>query len=436
MEPFSELVVALFVLLVGVTVALQYRFNPFTAVTRNEDFSAFQRRYLTVYLLANMADWITGPYLFRLYESYGYEHDQIAALFICGYVSSLAFGPMLGGVADRYGRKRMCVVFCYIFSLSCLLKVFSNFYLLLLGRMLGGASTSLLLSTFESWMIAQHNKEGFPSEWLPRTFALATFGNGVVACLSGIAANVVADCCGHHPVRPFFLAIVCLLVAAGMIHANWEEHRPSDLVQRKGGQCAQGLRELLSNRRVWLLGIVQACFESAMYVFVFLYTPSLDQVHHRHPPLGFIFATFMLALMCGSTCFRALINREWAVSAILKSTLLVAAAALVVGGLTWNRSILLFAFIVFEFACGLFYPTISTLRGEVIPEEHRTGIMNWFRVPLNGLVVVFLLFVGNVSHQTLFVGSSILCLISYTVHLQLEKVLMEDAKAAAAGDTA
>lgn len=32
--------------------------------------------------------------------------------------------------------------------------------LLLLGRVLGGISTSLLFSAFESWMVSEHRKQG------------------------------------------------------------------------------------------------------------------------------------------------------------------------------------------------------------------------------------------------------------------------------------
>jgi hypothetical protein len=40
-------------------------------------------------------------------------------------------------------------------------------------------------------MVAEHNSKGFPSEWLGRTFAMATMGNSVVAIVSGIIAQKV-----------------------------------------------------------------------------------------------------------------------------------------------------------------------------------------------------------------------------------------------------
>jgi hypothetical protein len=45
------------------------------------------------------------------------------------------------------------------------LEHFSNYQLLLFGRVLGGLSTSLLFSAFESWMVTEHRKRGFPGAY-------------------------------------------------------------------------------------------------------------------------------------------------------------------------------------------------------------------------------------------------------------------------------
>jgi hypothetical protein len=51
---------------------------------------------------------------------------------------------------------------------------------------------------------------------------------------------------------------------------------------------------------------------------------------------------------------------------------------------------ILFGFCVFEVACGVYFPSIGTLRGRFIPEEVRSTIMNFFRIGLNLIVVVVL----------------------------------------------
>ena len=48
-------------------------------------FKAFQRTYLTVYLLMMAGDWLQGPYMYALYDAYGFKHEEIAALFVAGF---------------------------------------------------------------------------------------------------------------------------------------------------------------------------------------------------------------------------------------------------------------------------------------------------------------------------------------------------------------
>jgi len=68
-------------------------------------FRRFQRSYLLVYLLMMSADWLQGPYVYALYQHYGFDIGQIGVLFIVGFGSSLVFGTIVGSMADRYGRR-------------------------------------------------------------------------------------------------------------------------------------------------------------------------------------------------------------------------------------------------------------------------------------------------------------------------------------------
>jgi hypothetical protein len=63
---------------------------------------------------------------------------------------------------------------------------------LLLGRVLGGLSTSLLFTAFESWMVSEHRKRGYDEELLAGTFSLASAGNGIAAITAGLCAQVAA----------------------------------------------------------------------------------------------------------------------------------------------------------------------------------------------------------------------------------------------------
>ena len=57
--------------------------------------------------------------------------------------------------------------------------------------------------------------------------------------------------------------------------------------------------------QILLLGIIQTIIETVMYIFVFLWTPVLDPAK---PPLGMVFACFMVAIMIGSSIYAILIG--------------------------------------------------------------------------------------------------------------------------------
>ena len=155
-------------------------------------FRRFQLEYLSVYFLMTAADWLQGPYVYALYEAYGFERSVISQLYVSGYACSMLVGPMLGSLADRHGRRRFCLLYVACFAASTATKHVKHVWVIALGRLSGGVCTSLLMSVFESWMCCEHTKRGFPPEWLSRTFLVGSFGNSAVAIASGLAAHWVS----------------------------------------------------------------------------------------------------------------------------------------------------------------------------------------------------------------------------------------------------
>ncbi len=85
----------------------------------------------------------------------------------------MVFGSFIGAITDLIGRRNGCLVYCITYSLSCCTKHFNDFRILAVGRILGGLSTSLLFSVFDSWMISEHFSRGFDDKNLRNTFSLA-----------------------------------------------------------------------------------------------------------------------------------------------------------------------------------------------------------------------------------------------------------------------
>jgi len=145
-----------------------------------------------------------------------------------------------------------------------------------------------------------------------------------------------------------------------------------------------------------LLMLGSACTEAAMYSFVIEWTPALTTSNSR-PPLGLVFAAFMLSYMAGSTLLG------WVSSPTADSALLIATSA--VGALAMGVAALLtglypencplqatyMTFVcmcIFEACLGAYYVLVGSVKAKEIPENLRAAIYGIFRVPLNVMVVV------------------------------------------------
>jgi hypothetical protein len=80
------------------------------------------KKYLFVYLMAALSDWLQGPYVYALYSEYGFEQHHIAQLFVAGFGSSMIFGSFVGSIADWGGRRFFVIIFAMVYAASCMTK--------------------------------------------------------------------------------------------------------------------------------------------------------------------------------------------------------------------------------------------------------------------------------------------------------------------------
>lgn len=360
-------------------------------VNNDIDFSTFQIQYLSVYTLAYFSDWLKGPYVYVLYESYGLTEQDIAMLFVIGFGASAISGPFVGTLADRFGRKKMCLAYFVIYILSALTKHVHQYQWLLVGRVLGGVGTSLLTTTFESWMVSEHHRRQFDVTLLDDTFVKSSLCNSGSAIMAGLFAQLVASYYGF--IAPFILALVPLLAGLICCARWWISDHPNE--SNKAGGFQKGLSAIDEN--LWILGITQSLFLGSMYTFVFLWTPALED---SNTPYGLIFSIFMVMISIGSGIFkRVTFDKErWPFIVLGSSALCFLATALQIK----NRSAVFGMFVLFETICGMMFPAYAGLRSKHIPEEHRTIIMNIYRIPLNLFVIIMLLNKKNMNLETTF----------------------------------
>jgi len=360
-------------------------------------FGKFRRKFITVYLVIMLADWMQGTHMYTLYLSYGVN---VGALFLTGFLSGAVFAPFLGSLVDKYGRKRSCIVYCVLEIIINTLEHSHDFKILVLGRVLGGISTNLLFSAFESWMTTQHRKLGFPEEWLSITYAQSSIGNGVTAILAGIVAQLLEDQFGH--IGPFQGAIA-LTVLALILILSWEEnYGDSDDKSASNSLYAQfieGWGATVRNSEIWRIGMVQGLSEGAMYTFVFMWVPTLLSLDPPGGlPTGCVFSALMAAITLGGIMFPYLqsaagyLSPSHPTETAAACTYFVAAASMFTPAVCMYLSknvfgVVLVSFLVCELCVGLFMPAAGTLRSKYVPDALQGSILNIFRLPLNTFVV-------------------------------------------------
>lgn len=84
---------------------------------------SLQFRFLTVFWLIRMADWLQGPYFYEVYSSKVFNGipaslDLVSKLFLVGFASTGIFGPWIGRFVDTVGRKAGTLAFAVLYTIG------------------------------------------------------------------------------------------------------------------------------------------------------------------------------------------------------------------------------------------------------------------------------------------------------------------------------
>lgn len=165
------------------------------AAEKPREVRDLQLRFLPVFWLMRMSDWMQGPYFYEVYASKviggrPVSLETVSRLFLVGFASTGLFGPWVGRQVDSRGRRLGTIAFALLYSLGALSTRSSLLPVLLLGRLAGGIGTSLLFSAPESWLVGEHLRSGADGRWLGQTFGWAYAGDSIVAILAGQLASL------------------------------------------------------------------------------------------------------------------------------------------------------------------------------------------------------------------------------------------------------
>ncbi|KAG0651315.1 Molybdate transporter [Hyphodiscus hymeniophilus] len=265
----------------------------------------FKRRFLPVYLLVSGADWLQGPYIYTMYkDEKGLAEETVGHLFLTGFLAAAISGSFVGSLADRYGRRSACLFFCVTYSVSCMTILFDDIIILFLGRVLGGFSTILMYSVFESWMVTEYHRQHLDEAGgsLNDIFGTMSTLNSIVAIIAGLFAQGISDLIGTQK-APFMISVACLILAFLSISKHWSENYGESanrdcLTSEPKAPEKSGFQLIKDDKRLWALAATSCFFEGSMYLWIFFKFPALRFTHQlggkgSDLPFGMIFAALM-----------------------------------------------------------------------------------------------------------------------------------------------
>lgn len=335
------------------------------------------------------------------------------------------------------GRKKAALLYCILEIGINMLEQYPLLAGLIVSRMVGGITTNLLSSVFETWLDTEYRKRGFDEQKYEIIMRDSVVVSNLAAIASGYLAHQLAERLG--PVGPFEGAVTCTAVALVVVAAVWSENfgsSDSEQVKSVAGYLSGAVETFRSNSKVLRVGIIQGLTCGSIQIFIFLWSPALRELarnapkdslgldSHGEPAYGLIFGAFMACGVIGGLCapfvrqaVTSLLTPPTAPSVKIEGEgivrpmaveFLAAACYLLCAGLLltpyilstdgeMSFSIALASFFVYEFMVGIYMPCEGVIRSLYIPSDSRCSLMTLPRIIVNIAVSIGVISTNYIS---------------------------------------
>ncbi|KAI0548010.1 hypothetical protein F4679DRAFT_336800 [Xylaria curta] len=369
--------------------------NPDSPKLRAHDDEHPEARWYKAYVLATAADWLQGPYLFSLYkDEHGLSESVVLNLYITDFITTALSAYLIGVLADRNGRKLYSMIYCVTYALSCFLTVIPIVPLLFLGRVLGGISTSILFTVFDSWMVTNFRERKLAADGcdLTRTYAATSVVNCLAALLSGVVGEVLVWVTGSKK-SPFLMSVVLLWLALQAIWSRWVENFGAEASKT---QSRPSIWSILKTPPILALAFASTMFDGSMNLFVFYWIPKLNSLRNTTSatelPYGVIYSSFMAVSMAAALAFNIIMDKQvvkYSRLAVGVSSVAAFCFARLAGAK--NEAGTFWLFCLLQACIGIFTPCVGYLKARLIEDDARATVYSVMRIPFNILVIVSLL---------------------------------------------
>ena len=167
------------------------------------------------------------------------------------------------------------MIYCVLEVIINYFEQYPNLIGLIMSRVLGGITTNLLFSVFESWLVTEHRRRGFEEEKLEIILRDHTIVSNSAAIISGYIAHCLAAKYG--PVGPFEGAVALTIVALVIVGFLWSENYGTTSVKKELSSWKGNMSKFIFNKE---LPAVHPCkiFVSNLPFLYFTLIPKLVHI--------------------------------------------------------------------------------------------------------------------------------------------------------------
>lgn len=135
----------------------------------------------------------------------------------------------------------------------------------------------------------------------------------------------------------------------------------------------------------------------------------------------------------GSNIFAIVVAQNMCVLRVMRVVFAIAFVAFAIAVCAGLKSVLYFCFLVFELLCGMYFPGMATIRAPYIPEQCRSAILTFFRLPIN-VLVVFALYEDMSVRHVFALCAGLMLIATCSQHALIRRTVGPDALPTACGD--
>jgi len=175
-------------------------------------------------------------------------------------------------------------------------------------------------------------------------------------------------------------------------HVLWAENKPNEGSSTRMHQSFLDACKELKKREVLSMGVIESLFQAVINIYLFAWTPILQNTTVQGINVGFVFTCFVIAMIMGTKVyeiFMIYLRCEYYMS--ISISLLIHLLLFFFVTYIDNFLVRLFLLAGVNGVSGFFNPLNSIIKSRILVEKYRATLMSIFRIPLNLYIIIVLI---------------------------------------------